>query len=125
MSGGARALCAGILLLIATGCATTQPPPLYYWGGYEDQIYTTHASPGALGLHDQIAALEADQARAGAEHRALPPGFRAHLGYLYAQDGRADAARAELLAEKAAFPESAVFVDRLVANLAAPPAVAP
>ena len=51
------------------------------------------------------------------ENKPVPPGFHAHLGYLYYQLGKADAARQELQTEKAEFPESAVFMDRLLANL--------
>ncbi len=111
---GLAALCA------MTGCATTKPQTLYYWGDYEEQIYTAHAKGGTLGVHDQIIALEADKATAAGAGRRLPPGFHAHLGYLYFEDGQGDAAHAELLAEKAAFPESATFIDRLLANMAAP-----
>ena len=36
---------------------------------------------------------------------------------LYFQLGKADQAQQELQSEKAEFPESAVFIDRLLANL--------
>jgi hypothetical protein len=48
----------------------------------------------------------------------LPPGFHAHLGNLYYQMGKSDLALQEFQKEKAQFPESAVFMDRLIANLA-------
>lgn len=50
----------------------------------------------------------------------MPPGWHAHLGYLYYQVGKSDQARQELMTEKAEFPESAVFVDRLLANVKKP-----
>ena len=101
-----------------TGCATTtKPPPLYYWGSYEEQVYAAHVSASTRTVHDQIVALEADLASAGT--RRLPPGFHAQLGYLYSIDGQTDAAKAEFLAEKTAFPESAAFMDRLLATMQA------
>ena len=39
------------------------------------------------------------------------------MGYLYFQIGKLDQARQEFETEKAEFPESAVFMDRLLANL--------
>ncbi len=106
-------------VLTIGGCATnSRPPPLYYWGHYEEQIYAAHATGSTLTVHDQITALEGDKAVAGT--RRLPPGFHAELGYLYSVDGQSDAARAEFLAEKTAFPESAAFMDRLLAALDAP-----
>lgn len=109
---------AGLALL--TGCAATRPQTLYFWGSYEQGIYDAHARGETRSAHDQILALEADKAAAAGAARALPPGFHAHLGYLYFEDGQVDAARAELTAEKAAFPEATVFVDRLLANLGKP-----
>jgi hypothetical protein len=39
---------------------------------------------------------------------------------MYYQVGRGDQAHQELMTEKAQFPESAVFVDRLLANVKNP-----
>ena len=50
----------------------------------------------------------------------MPPGWHAHLGYLYFELGKSDQARQEFETEKANFPESAVFMDRLLANLNKP-----
>lgn len=47
----------------------------------------------------------------------MPPGFHAHLGYLYFQFGKFDQAWQELETEEAEFPESAVFINRLLTNL--------
>ena len=113
-----RRLLVLVVTLAVTGCATTsKPPPIYYWGSYEEQIYSAHASASTRTVHDQIVALEADRASAGT--RRLPPGFHAQLGYLYSIDGQTDAAKAEFLAEKTAFPESAAFMDRLLATMQA------
>ena len=52
--------------------------------------------------------------------KPLPPGWHAQLGYAYFQLGKLDQAKQEFEAEKAAFPQSAVFMDRLSANLKKP-----
>jgi hypothetical protein len=109
--------------LIVAGCAAalagcaTKPPVLYTWGSYEDLIYASHAEPGKLGVDNQVEILEGDYQEARAANKRMPPGWHAHLAHLYYQLGKADQARQELLTEKADFPESAVFVDRLLANL--------
>ena len=101
----------GSLLL---GCAT---PTLYSWGHYEEQIYVSRMTPGATSTEAQVAELEQDYQKARAENKRMPPGFHAHLGYMYVQLGKLDQARRELETEKTEFPESAVLVDRLLASL--------
>jgi hypothetical protein len=55
--------------------------------------------------------------RSEENHRRVPPGKHAHLGYLYAQAGQTELARLHFRAEKKLFPESAVFMDRLLERL--------
>jgi hypothetical protein len=99
------------------GCTAYTPHTLYTWGSYEDLIYATYASPGKVPPEQQVDILEKDYQQARAANRRMPPGWHAHLGYLYYQLGRTDQARQELTTEKAEFPESGVFMDRLLANL--------
>ncbi len=106
------------LLVILAGCAT--PAKLYTWGSYEDLMYASYASPGKVPPEQQIEQLEADYQQARSTNRRMPPGWHAHLGYLYYEIGRLDQAEQQLLTEKEEFPESAVFVDRLLQNLGAP-----
>jgi hypothetical protein len=110
-------LVAGAALL--AGCATP-PRTLYSWGSYEELIYVSYASPGKVAPESQIEILEKDYQQARAANKRMPPGWHAHLGYLYYQHGKPDQARQELLTEKAEFPESVVFMDRLLANLNKP-----
>lgn len=107
-------LALGCVLL--TGCAADKS--LYKWGSYENLIYHSYAAPGKVSPEMQIEKLEADYQKARAQNKRMHPGFHAHLGYLYYQTGKSDEARREMETEKAEFPESAVFVDRLLANLA-------
>jgi len=113
-----RARFCGVMLFLAalTGCATTSTR--YAWGSYEDQVYVTYVKPGALSPEMQADQLQKDREVARAANRKLPPGWHAHLAEVYYRLGRPDLAAEELAAEKAAFPESTVFVDRLVTNLA-------
>ena len=103
-----------LALALLSGCAS---PTLYSWGHYEAVVYATYAKPGAVPPERQIELLEQDYQKARSENKAVPPGFHAHLGYLYYQIGKLDEARRSFETEKAAFPESAVFMDRLLSNL--------
>jgi len=113
-----------ILLLMAlamsAAACVSRPAPLYYWDQYEEVIYSNHAKPGAADPQMQIGALEQEYQAARAENTKLPPGWHAHLGYLYFQAGKADQAQQEFVTEKTQFPESAVFMDRLLARLKKP-----
>jgi hypothetical protein len=117
VNGAAAAALAAVLLL--AGCATQQGL-LYTWGGYEQLIYTSYAFPGTMPPERQVEALEQDLQKARAANARLPPGWHAHLGYLYSELGKLDQARQELRTEKAEYPESAVFTDRLLANMEKP-----
>jgi len=101
--------------LVMAGCA--QRPTQYEWGNYEEVIYASYISNNDVPAEKQIEILEKDYQAARAANKRMPPGWHAHLGYLYYEIGRTDQARQELLTEKAEFPESRVFVDRLLANL--------
>ena len=102
------------LIVLLIGCAT---PTLYSWGRYEELIYVSHVAPDKMSPQTQVEKLEQDYQKARAENKRMAPGFHAHLGYMYFQLGKLDQARQELETEKAEFPESAVFIDRLLANL--------
>lgn len=114
---GAAGLAALVLL---TGCAQRRPP-LYTWEDFPRQQYQFLLREGA-NPQDQILALEAQAAKASGSESGLPPGFRAHLGMLYLGAGNAGRASELWTAEKSVFPESAPYMDRLLAKLNAPAA---
>ncbi len=104
---------------LLAGCAQPRQKSLYLWESFPRQQYDTllrHGEPAP----DQIAELEAHVEKARAAGASLPPGFRAHLGMLKLSTGDATEARQLWLAEKAAFPESAPYMDHLLKRLDAP-----
>jgi hypothetical protein len=114
-----RGLIAAGSVCILAGCVTP-PHTIYSWGNYEQLIYASYVSPQDLPAEKQVEVLEKDYQVARSANLRLPPGWHAHLAALYFQLGKADQARQELLTEKAEFPESALFVDRLITNLERP-----
>jgi hypothetical protein len=103
--------------LALAGCVTQ--PAQYSWGNYEEVIYASYLSHSDVPAEKQIEVMEKDYQAARAADKRLPPGWHAHLAYLYYETGNLEQARQELRTEKAEFPESAVFMDRLLANLQA------
>jgi hypothetical protein len=105
--------------LLLGGCQTAVRP-LYYWGNYEAQLYQTYKNPEKAGPAVQAEKLEEDLAKAAAKNLQPNPGLHAQLGFAYYQLGRTDAAQKEFVTEKTLFPESAVFIDRMLAKLKGP-----
>lgn len=109
-----RAMAAVALVLGLVGCA--QPAkPLYHWEGFQRQMYEHFKGDGST-PGEQLLVLEAQAQKAAASGAALPPGFRAHLAVVYLKLGRDAEARQQLEGEKAAFPESAAYMDFLLKN---------
>ena len=92
-------------------CGCRSAPQLYSWGSYETQVY---AYLKGEGRGTQIATLERDLEKIKADGKAVPPGFYAHLGLLYAEASDVAKAIACFQAEKARFPEAAAFMDFLL-----------
>ena len=99
---------------VLTAC---QPQTMYHWGSYENMVYKMYRSPKDATPEKQIEILQKEASVAASRHRELPPGFRAHLGFLFAQVGQSDAARTQFEEEKAHFPESAAFMDHLLGKM--------
>ena len=104
-----------IAVVMLAGCASH--PTIYSWGNYEQVIYASYLSRNDYPAEKQIEQLEQDYQEARANNQRMPPGWHAHLGYLYFLAAKPDQARQEFMTEKAEFPESSVFMDRLLVNL--------
>lgn len=102
--------------LLIGGCASP-PRPLYQWGAYEELIYQSWREPGSMPLEKQVELLQRDFQQGQAQNLRMPPGWHAHLAMLYARMGRQDDAINQLNIEKKEFPESVVFVDRMLENM--------
>ncbi len=100
--------------MFLTAC---QPQTAYRWGSYEAMVYKMYRSPKDATPEKQIEILQKEARLAESEHRELPPGFRAHLGFLFSQVGESDSARNQFEEEKIHFPESASFMDQLLGKI--------
>ena len=111
-----RSLAALLLLgaFLLSGCQSARP--LYYWGNYENVTYLGYSKPDKATLEFQLQQLQEDVAKAAATHATPNPGLHAQLGYVSYQLGRVDDALREFETEKSIFPESAPFMDRMIAR---------
>jgi len=99
------------MMLLVAGCGTKT---LYEWGDYQNSLYVMWVEPEDFDPADHLRILTEQVAEIESEERAVPPGVRAHIGMLQHQAGNVVEARRYLAAEKAAFPESTIFVDGLL-----------
>lgn len=102
------ALFAGAVL---TGCKTTKP--LYYYGGYQQTVYSYFKGNEAT-VSEQIDTLEEVIETAAAKGKAVAPGVHAHLGMLYFESGNSGQGTGHFEQEKALFPESTAYLDFLM-----------
>jgi hypothetical protein len=113
---GFRGLLLGVGIALLSGCAHKGAPPLYMWESFPKLQYDTLLRSGSPDP-EQVIAMEAHAEAARGAGAALPPGFRAHWGLLKLSAGDPDQARQLWEAEKAAFPESAPYIDQLLKQL--------
>ena len=106
-----------VLLSLVTALSSCVSNNKYYWGDYENLIYTQYQEPGKATPEFQIERMQADIQRARSQNKPMPPGFYAHLGTQYLQLGKAGEARQYFAAEKRMFPESSVLMDRFLAKI--------
>jgi len=99
-------------MFMLAGCATQQD--IYYWGEYEQLIYDTYVEPGKADPQTQIEKLTADIQKSESLGKRVAPGIYAHLGYMYAVQGKDSQSKAAFLEEKNLYPESIVFIDGML-----------
>jgi len=104
-----------LLAFVFAGCV--RKPLLYEWGSYEDQVYAMYSDTGKVPVEEQIENLERDYQAARSVNKPVPPGYHAHLGYLYYQVGKADQALQSFATEKTLFPESTRYMDLLISRM--------
>lgn len=104
----------GLILFTLSGCGG-QPKPLYTYGDYSESYYNSKknvSEESALRLQKSIeyAIANPDKSRSG----RVAPGMYANLGYLYLKGGENAKAIESFNKEKAIYPESSIFMDRMI-----------
>ncbi|MFK4059593.1 DUF4810 domain-containing protein [Brevundimonas sp. NPDC046655] len=99
----------------AARCAWPDAP------GYEQALYAYTQNPESRSVYK----TSLEQAiELGQKRNAVAPGLHAELGYLYLEEGERAAALQHFQQERALFPESARFMDRVINQIEPSQAVA-
>lgn len=111
-----RAKCLTALLICTalSGC-NTKPTMLYQWQGYQSNV-DAYFRADKLSLDTQTKLMEDDLQKIRASGGGVPPGYYAHLGLLYGQQGNLDQFAQYMQAEKKLYPESQSFMNFLLRN---------
>ena len=104
----------GAMLGLA-GCNTVSPAG-YYWGDYSDTLYAYTKAPSSETLAAHTAELEDIIQESQERNLKVPPGIHAELGYIMANRGDSQQAVAHYQAEMQLYPESRLFIERLIAQ---------
>lgn len=98
--------------LFIFGCATQEP--LYYWGNYSQTLYKYKKLPKEETLEAHKASLIAIIEASNQKNKRTPPGICCEYGYILLQEGKIQEALSYFELEERAYPESKVFIDRLI-----------
>jgi len=107
-----------IFAFSAAGCATQHQH--YDWGSYDPSLYDYYKNPAKVG--ELSTSLQAIIDAADKAHAVVPPGIYAEYGYLQMQQGKNQRAVDLFKQEESHWPESRVFMDRMIKVASTPDA---
>ncbi len=97
---------------LMSGCAGQKP--MYEYGNYSETYYQLKQNGDAATTAAWKSSLEESIEKSNAQGIRIAPGINANLGYLYLKVNDADKAISFFKAEKVLYPESIVFMDKLI-----------
>jgi hypothetical protein len=101
---------ASAILLLSAGCVTQHQH--YNWGDYDPSLYAYYKNPSKEG--ELAATLVAVIDTAAKNQTLVPPGIYAEYGYLQLEQGKNAQAIDLFKQEESHWPESKVFMDRMI-----------
>lgn len=112
-----KKLClAGVVLLALASCTTTTT--LYSWNDYVDSSYQYYKQQTPESTARLMKTYEAMIKKPNGSRKTIAPGICSEYGYFLIQNGKKDEGVAMLKKEKELYPESTVFMDRLIKQFA-------
>jgi hypothetical protein len=106
-----------ILAICALSVSACLPAKQFYWGSYEESLFSRQQHAGAGGEGEAATMLLATINEAQANNGKVGPGIHADYGYLLFKQGKADEAIAELQKESALYPESKPLMETMVSRI--------
>ncbi len=111
-----KILIAAIVLATLSGCSSISKGG-YYWGDYSTSYYDYLKNPTEEQLISRIESLEEIIVKSGELDLRTPPAVHAELGQAYMKQGLVEKAKEHFRSEVSLYPESELFVRRLVSDL--------
>jgi len=108
--------------LVLVGCVAPQQR-LYAWGKYDSVLYAHYKKPAERA--EWVTNLKTIIAQAEQAGAKVPPGMYAEYGYALLEEGQRDRAVEYFEKEKALWPESRAFMDKMIQAAQRQPAVVP
>lgn len=104
-------------ILLMAGCAS-QPKALYMYGDYSSRYYMSKKEPTQQSALELQKSIEYAIENAGqSSSNRVAPGMYANLGYIYLKSGNNQKAIENFEKEKAAYPESTHFMNRMIQKI--------
>lgn len=100
-------------IIMITGCV---PKALYNWGNYDSYVYSYVKSPNEESLNALMKECDALISNCGSRN-VPPPGLCADYGFLLLKNGKTDQGKAMLNKEIELYPESKVFLERIIKRI--------
>lgn len=100
------------------GCAF--PPalhPKYDWGNYSHALYKHKKSHTDASYQEYKKSLADIIEKTKTSGNPVPPGIYCEYGFILAQEGKLEEAKIYFEFEKKTYPESRIFVDKLITEL--------
>jgi hypothetical protein len=101
-----------IISIFAISCTTTKP--LYNWKGYDDAVYAYTKTSDDKSVENLIKIYEKLIKNSGGSREVTPPGVCADYGYILIKKGETAKGKELLTKETVLYPESKVFIDRIL-----------
>ncbi len=103
-----------LLLPIALLASCTATKPLYTWNKYDISSYNYLKNNDEKSTQELIKIYKAIIAKQKGSREVVPPGVYADYGFILLQLGKNDEGNAMLEKEIALYPESKIFIDRII-----------
>jgi len=101
-----------LLMFLLVGCSTNDR---YDWGNTQNELLSL--SLNSSSNEDAITLLVNHLNKAEGSEKKVAPGLYAELGTLYYQNGEYKNALHYYQKERVTWPESAIFMDKLISNI--------
>jgi hypothetical protein len=101
-----------IPIILIVSCTATKP--LYSWNKYDISSYNYLKNNDDKSIQELIKNYEAIIAKQKGSRQVVPPGIYADYGFVLLQLGKNEEASAMLEKEIALYPESRIFIDRII-----------